>query len=213
MVCVGLVVAGCGTSGAPPEPQPTAAPDDLARLAEVQKDIPEADYLASFSEPKRLPERNTEILGAYVTFGKDFTIEPMRCGAVLKPVDVPPGAERAAVTAKAVRGRGQIAIEAYRPATLAANLFDPGCNRVSYRVEELQNMTGTVTRLPAPEVAGAETFALQNAIDGFPEPEYYYGAFLGDDVYVGIHARLEGAEPVPLLPDLLTSAVTALRAG
>jgi hypothetical protein len=147
-----------------------------------------------------------------VSGSKPYTADPPQCSLLLKPVDGVAGSDSIGIRADEVEKRS-ISVGAYVPVDVPAEIPATGCDRMTYKVpDDNYPTTGTVERIVAPTIDGATTFGLKIAVDGFPDPEYFYAAILDNRVYVNVNARLApDFQAQPLLPDLLVKAVAAIR--
>jgi hypothetical protein len=216
LVCVGIASAGCSTSAkesenAPPTSADAAAGYDLARLSEVKDDFP-PDFPPSPFEVAKLDPAYVDQVGAVVSYGKPFTVDPQQCRALLKPVDGQVGAD---TNGSRVDGpnKQSIAVNADAPVTVPAEIPATGCDRVTFDVKnDAVRTRGTAERITAPVIDGAIIEALKIQIDGYPDVQYYYAAILDNRIYVNVAARLNPSfDAQPLLPDLLVKAVAAVR--
>jgi hypothetical protein len=215
-MCVGIALAGCSTSGKESENAPPTSADapvgyELARLAEMKDDFP-PDFTPSPFEVAKLDPAYVDQVGAVVSYGKPFTVDPQHCRALLKPVDGRIGAD---TNGSRVDGpnKQSIAVNADAPVTVPAEIPATSCDRMTFDVKnDAVRTRGTAERITAPIIDGAVTEALRIHIDGYPDVEYYYAAIVDDRLYVNVAARLNPSfDAQPLLPDLLVKAVAAVR--
>ncbi|MDT5107464.1 MAG: hypothetical protein QOI25_4977 [Mycobacterium sp.] len=216
LMCVGIASAGCSTSAkqsenAPPTSADAAAGYDLARLSEVKDDFP-PDFTPSPFGAAKLDPAYVDLVGAVVSYGKPFTVDPQECRALLKPVD---GQVGAVTNGSLFDGpnKQSIAVNADAPVTVPAEIPGANCYRMTFDVQNHAVRTrGTAERITAPAIDGAVTEALKIQADGYPDVEYYYAAILDDRLYVNVAARVDPSFAAqPLLPDLLVKAVAAVR--
>ena len=216
LVCVGIALPGCSTSvkeseNAPPTSADAAVGYELARLAEVKDDFP-PDFTPSPFEVAKLDPAYVDQVGAVVSYGKPFTVDPQHCRALLKPVDGRIGAD---TNGSRVDGpnKQSIAVNADAPVAVPAEIPATNCDRMTFDVKnDAVRTRGTAERITAPIIDGAVTEALKIQIDGYPDVEYYYAAIVDNRLYVNVAARLNPSfDAQPLLPDLLVRAVAAVR--
>src|SRR5882757_7218077 len=96
-LCTAVVLSGCSTSvkkseNAPPTSAETAVGYELARLSEVKDDFP-ADFTPFPFKMATLDPVYVDQVGAVVSYGKPFTVDPPLCRALLKPVNGRVGAD------------------------------------------------------------------------------------------------------------------------
>lgn len=213
-VIVAASLAGCsGSEGATQSTTSSPAEQrfDLSKLSQVEADMPEG-FVPFPTEVSKLQPNYVAGVGSVVAGAKRFDVEPANCKSLLKPVDGIAGSDSAGFRADGEQRRS-IALSADMPVTVRVELPVSGCDRMSYTVAgEDHPSSGTAERIEAPTINGAETYALKVKVDGYADPEYYYGAIIDDRLYVKVHARLAPDYPAqPVLPDLLVKAVTAIR--
>jgi Domain of unknown function (DUF5642) len=210
-----VVLSGCseaGSTAAETSPTTQAVREyDLSRLSEIQGDFPPG-FVPRPAEVRELKPVWRDGVGSVVSSGKPFTVEPPQCKDLLKPVSGEANAQTIGIRADGADNRG-IAVGADLPVSVTDVIPSSGCDAMSYTVpDDEQPRSGTAQRLTAPEIDGATTLALKVTTQGFSDPEYFYTAVVDDRLYVDVHARLApDFQPEPLLPDLLTKAVAAVR--
>ncbi|MDT5195588.1 MAG: hypothetical protein QOF88_7263 [Mycobacterium sp.] len=216
LLVTAVVLSGCSSSTTGPAKTPTSSVEesagyDLSRLAEVKDDFP-PDFTPSPFEVAKLDPAYVDQVGAVVSYGKPFTVDPQQCRALLKPVDGRIGAD---TNGSRVDGpnKQSIAVNADAPVTVPAEIPATNCDRMTFDVKnDAVRTRGTAERITAPIIDGAVTEALQIQIDGYPDVEYYYAAIVDNRLYVNVAARLNPSfDAQPLLPDLLVKAVAAVR--
>jgi hypothetical protein len=216
LLVTAVVLSGCSSSTTGPAKTPTSSVEesagyDLSRLAEVKDDFP-PDFTPSPFEVAKLDPAYVDQVGAVVSYGKPFTVDPQQCRALLKPVDGRIGAD---TNGSRVDGpnKQSIAVNADAPVTVPAEIPATNCDRMTFDVKnDAVRTRGTAERITAPIIDGAVTEALQIQIDGYPDAEYYYAAIVDNRLYVNVAARLNPSfDAQPLLPDLLVKAVAAVR--
>jgi hypothetical protein len=138
----------------------------------------------------------------------------------LKPVEGRVGADSASITSATGAQDPFIAVSVDDPVSVQAPIPPSGCDRFTFAVQSAVP-DGTAERLAAPELDGAETYALRvdftvtnpSATD-VPLVEYFYTAILDGRTYVNLWARVPpDFAPEPALPNLLTRAVSAISGG
>lgn len=194
----------------PTPPAPPRAPGiDVLQLGEITDELP-VDFVPTPLQQKRIGPDDAATYGTVVSYGAPFTVDPSQCRALLQPVTGRVGAVTYGGRADGLNGQS-IAVGATDQVVPVA-LPGGGCDRMTYRVEGRRSDAGTVERIAAPDIDGAETLALRITVDGSPRPEYYFAAILDGHVLVDVRARLTAeAQPDPMLGDLLAKAVTAVR--
>ncbi|MGA5545582.1 DUF5642 family protein [Mycobacterium sp. NPDC051198] len=207
-------LAGCSptdtsTSGSSVEtPSASTHPVDLARLADLKDDFPPG-LTPKMSGQSKVDAKWAHLVGDTVSFGEPFTVDPPGCRALLKPVDAGSDADKAGIGA----GGPQpplLGVGVTTPVSVPAPIPSTDCDRMTFEVEGAIP-DGTVERLPAPTIDLATTYGLKVTYDDVAF-EYFYIAILDDRTYVVVRARMApDFQPEPLLPDLLTKAVTAIR--
>jgi hypothetical protein len=216
LLVTAVVLSGCSSSTTGPAKTPTSSVEesagyDLSRLAEVKDDFP-PDFTPSPFEVAKLDPAYVDQVGAVVSYGKPFTVDPQQCRALLKPVDGRIGAD---TNGSRVDGpnKQSIAVNADAPVTVPAEIPATNCDRMTFDVKnDAVRTRGTAERITAPIIDGAVTEALQIQIDGYPDVEYYYAAIVDNRLYVNVAARLNPSfDAQPRLPDLLVKAVAAVR--
>jgi hypothetical protein len=211
-----VVLSGCSSSTTGLARTPTSSVEesagyDLSRLAEVKDDFP-PDFTPSPFEVAKLDPAYVDQVGAVVSYGKPFTVDPQQCRALLKPVDGRIGADTNGSRVDGPNNQS-IAVNADAPVTVPAEIPATNCDRMTFDVKnDAVRTRGTAERITAPIIDGAVTEALQIQIDGYPDAEYYYAAIVDNRLYVSVAARLNPSfDAQPLLPDLLVKAVAAVR--
>lgn len=211
-----VVLSGCSSSTTGLARTPTSSVEesagyDLSRLAEVKDDFP-PDFTPSPFEVAKLDPAYVDQVGAVVSYGKPFTVDPQQCRALLKPVDGRIGADTNGSRVDGPNNQS-IAVNADAPVTVPAEIPATNCDRMTFDVKnDAVRTRGTAERITAPIIDGAVTEALQIQIDGYPDVEYYYAAIVDNRLYVSVAARLNPSfDAQPLLPDLLVKAVAAVR--
>jgi hypothetical protein len=208
LFCSTVALAGC--AGTENQPKQTST-YDLSKLSELTDDMPPGFNPYPF-EVRKLEPVLVPGVGTVVSYGKPFTVEPPECRVLLKSVDAQAGADTAGFRAGG-QDKRSISVIADMPVNVPDEIPATGCDRMTYQVpDDGHPMTGTVERIAAPNIDAAITYGLKVTVDGFPDPEYFYAAILDNHVYVNVNARLApDFQAQPLLPDLLTKAVTAIR--
>src|SRR6478752_8656383 len=224
-----VVVASTGcwpsTSEQPPSPASSSPPPaaaarrvDLARLGSIADAFPPGHPANPLFGPGKVDEPTGSTVGDLVSYGKALTVDPDSCRALLKPVEAKAGADSASITSATGPQDPFIAVSADDPVSVPAAIPTSGCDRFAFAVQSAVP-DGTVERLPAPSFDDAVTYALRvdftvtnpNSTQT-PLVEYFYNAILDGRTYVTLWARVPpdfAAEPV--LPDLLSKAVYAIR--
>ncbi|HEV7422991.1 MAG TPA: hypothetical protein VGO30_24630 [Mycobacterium sp.] len=220
-----VVLSGCSTSTTEPERStaasastPTASSSsaapggyDLSRLAELRVDIP-IEFEPKVYPKERLDGAFASDVGAVVSSGEHFAVDPPQCRPLLKPVDATAGVESVTIRADKLKGKDGIWLGAYSPVSVPSGIPSTGCDRMMYSVPELQNQTGTVARIPAPDIEGATTIALQIQVNQYQYVGYHYAAIIGDDAFIRVEGRFDPSfQAQPMLPDMLVKAVAAIR--
>ncbi|BBY26010.1 hypothetical protein GCM10023114_27450 [Mycolicibacterium sediminis] len=166
--------------------------------------------------PSALTGSKAAEVGDLVAYGERMTAIPDSCRVLLEPVAASDGVEQASVTSATGPMDPFIAVSAYLPVSVPVAIPDGGCEQFDYEVEGAIP-DGTVRRLTAPVIDGAQTYALRTAItvDGVPIAgalvEYFYVAILDGRTFVKIWARVPNEfEAEPALGKLLTRTVSAL---
>ncbi|WP_157897652.1 DUF5642 family protein [Mycolicibacterium rutilum] len=200
-IVVTAVLAGCST--------PAPETPNLAGLGTLSGDFPPGLTPSEpWSGPKEVDPRWAHLVGDTVNYGDEFTVDPAQCRPLLKPVEAQAGAIRAGIGA----GGPQpplLSVSAVDPIAVPVPVPDSGCNRVKFTVGDAVP-DGTAVRLDAPVFDGATTYGLR--IDHGGVVEYFYTAILDGRTYVQVTARMApDFQAEPLLPDLLTKAVAAIR--
>jgi hypothetical protein len=215
VMCAAAVLAGCSSSPrteatSTPSP-PSAAEYDLARLGDVENHLP-AGFTAYPFEAAPLDPAFVGQVGAVVSYGKPFSVNPSQCHALLKPVDGQLTARTNGIRADGP-DKQSIAVNADAPVTVATGVPATGCDQMTFDVDDDAVRTfGAGERIAAPAIDGATTEALKIQFDGATAVQYSYSAILDDRLYVNVAARLDpNFDAQPLLPDLLVQAVAAVR--
>lgn len=187
---------------------PAPTPANLAALATLRDDFPAGLPPVEPRGPEKVDPKWASGIGETVSYGKPFTVDPPQCRALLKPVEAQPEAERAGIGAGGPQ-EPLIAVRAVSPVTVPDPIPTTGCDRIDFVVDGALP-DGTAVLMPAPVIDGATTFGLR--VDYRDGVEYFYTAIVDDHTYVRVTARMApDFQPEPLLPDLLTKAVTAIR--
>ena len=148
------------------------------------------------------------LVGDTVSYGKPFTVDPPECRPLFKPVEVQGGAEKMGIGAGGPQAPALV-VSAVNPVAVPFPFPSRGCDRMTFHVESAVP-DGTAERLAAPNIDGAMTNGLK--IIHNEGVEYFYTAILDGRTYVLVMARMApDFQAEPLLPDLLTKAVTAIR--
>jgi len=224
VLCTAVVLSGCSATKTAPESAPTSARTptassaaaasgayDLSRLAELTGDIP-IEFEPKVYPKEHLDEDFASDVGAVVSSGEQFTVNPAQCHPLLKPVAAAAGVESVTIRADKLRGKDGIWLGAYSPVAVPSGIPSAGCDRMTYAIPELQNQTGTVERIPAPDIDGATTIALKILVNQYQYVGYYYAAIIGDDTFIRVEGRFDPSFPAqPILPDMLVKAVAAIR--
>lgn len=213
LVVLAASLAGCSptetaTSGSPVE-APSASPPlvDLARLAELQDDFPPG-LTPELAEPSKVGSRWAYLVGDTVSSGKPFSVDPPACRALLDPVIAGGDADKAGIGAGGPQPPA-LSVGVTTPVSVPVVLPSTDCDRMTFEVEGALP-GGTVERLTAPNIDSATTYGLKVSYD--EGAEYFYIAILDGRTYVVVRARMNpDFQPEPLLPDLLTKAVSAIR--
>jgi hypothetical protein len=219
VMCVGLALAGC--TGSPSEtgmstespPPPSAAAErnvDLTRLAAIGDAFPPGYPAGPLYGPRTRDAQASRAVGDHISYDEAFTVEPDSCRTLLDPVKATEGAETAAVSSETGPTDPFISVSVDDPVVVPTAIPDSGCDRFSFAVEGAIP-DGTVERLRPPSIDGATTYAMKIMFTA-PEVEYVYNAILDGRTFVTLWARVPSDfSPEPVLPDLLTKAVTSLR--
>jgi hypothetical protein len=219
--CTAVVLSGCSASKPEPQADPSSVPSssvaassdvDVARLAAIAGDFPTDFTPEPPFTPGKVAQEHAHLVGDTVSYGRPFTVDPPHCRALFKPVDAQGGADRLGVGAEGP-GKQLLNVSVYSPVSVSAALPATGCERMSFHVEDDAVLTnGTAERLAAPNIDGAATTAVRVRTDLFEYIEYFYVAILDGRTFVQVQARVHpDFQAEPLLPDLLTKAVTDLR--
>lgn len=217
-----VVVAGCSAEATAPESpaSPSSAATstaaghrlDLSRLSELEDEMPPGFDVVKHAAVEKLHPAYVASVGSVVSGSGPFTADPPQCGVLLKPVEGVGNSESIGFRADAAEKRA-IAVGAYVPVNVPADIPATGCGRMTYTVpDDERPRTGTAERIAVPAIEGATTVGLKITADGFGDPEYYYAAIIDNRVYVNVSARVApDFEAQPLVPDLLVKAVAAIR--
>lgn len=210
LTVAGVLLAGCSSAEAPPDAQTTHAPSssvNLAGLADLKDNFPPG-FTPEMSGPSKVGSKWAYLVGDMVSSGKPFSVDPPSCRALLDPVDAGGDADKAGIGA----GGPQpplLGVGVTTPVSVPAPIPSTDCDRMTFEVEGAIP-DGTVERLPAPTIDLATTYGLK--VIYFGGVEYHYVAVLDGRTYVEVVARMAPEfQPEPLLPDLLTKAVAAVR--
>lgn len=211
LTVAGLLLAGCSPAEAPPDTQTTHATArsvNLAGLADLKDDFP-SGFTPEMSGQSKVDAKWAHLVGDTVSFGEPFTVDPPECRALLKPVEAGADADKAGIGAGGPQPPA-LTVGVTTPVSVPVPLPARNCDRMTFEVEGAV-ADGTVERLPAPTIDSAATYGLKVTHDDVAF-EYFYIAILDDRTYVVVRARMApDFQPEPLLPDLLTKAVTAIR--
>ena len=216
-----VALVACSTPESEPQADPSSVPTssvtassdvDVARLAAIAGDFPTDFPPKPPFTPGKVDQEHAHLVGDTVSSGRPFTVDPPHCRALFKPIDAQGGADRLGVGAEGP-GKQLLNVSVYSPVSVPAALPATGCERMSFHVEDDAVLTnGTAERLAAPNINGAATTAVSVRTDFFEYVEYFYVAILDGRTFVQVLARVHpDFQAEPLLPDLLTKAVTALR--
>jgi hypothetical protein len=211
-----VVLTGCTSTTAtePTASLPASRDYDLFRIAKLDIALPPGFTPAPTPATVAMVQRRwADSVGAAVSYGSPFTVDPAECRPLLKQVDVYEGADSIGIRNDGPHRGGGISLSAYDPVTVPATIPSTGCDRMTYAVNDAAVPTsGTVERIAAPEIDGATTVALKVEVNGFPDDDYYYSAILEDRVFVNVQARVDPSfQAQPILPDMLVDAVAAIR--
>ena len=183
----GVTLAGCGQSAEVPSAGSAATPQPAASAA-PQYDI---SRVAAFT---------------------DAQVDPPQCRSVVIPPYVDPklGTDAAGVIAQGDQGNMYV-VALKAPAPVAAGENPAGCDRVA--LSGSPQATGTVERIPAPDIAGATTTGARLTVaDPQEDPDYLYTAALDDRTSIVVMGSADTAlDPQRLMGDLLVKAVSAVR--
>jgi hypothetical protein len=221
VLCTGAALVACSTPEPAPRADPSSVPTssvaassdvDVARLAAIAGDFPTDFTPRPPFTPRKVVQEHADLVGDIVSSGRPFTVDPPNCRALFKPVEAQAGADRLGVGAEGP-GKQLLNVSVYSPISVPAALPATGCERMSFQVEDDAVLTnGAAERLAAPNIDGAATTAVRVRTDFFEYVEYFFVAILDDRTFVQVLARLHpDFHAEPLLPDLLTKAVSALR--
>jgi hypothetical protein len=211
-VVVGAVLSsGCATTMGTP-----VALLDLGRVAAAADAFPSS---IAPNLPGAVAEVNpaTDSVGDFVAAGNELVVTPESCHALLKPVDVKADTDVASITSVDDPTAPFVGVFAYDPVTVPFAIPSSGCDTFLFHVVGTQP-DGTVESLSAPPIDGAVTFGLKVTFvyGGSPAEaplcQYFYVAVLDGRTFVKVWARVPADfAPDPVLPNLLSRTVTALR--
>jgi hypothetical protein len=183
---------------------------NIARLNVIRGAFPADFPPGPPREPTKEASAYAHLVGGAVSFGKPFTVDPPQCRALLDPVDGQAGAESMLVGAQGPAEQ-VISVIVSNPVTVPAGLPSTGCERLSFHVENDVNY-GTAARLAAPNIDGAVTSAIKVIPEKSEFVEFNYIAILDGRVFIEVVARVHpNFQAEPLLPDLLSKGVAAIR--
>lgn len=216
------LLAGCGQATEPsPSGAPSSAPSsvqhattapasyDISRVDNVRDDFP-AGFTVQAHPAKTLQQQDID--SSSLTAFTGAQVDPPQC----RPAVIPPyadpvvGTEAAGVRAEG--DRGNIYVVALRsPTPNPVSQPPPGCDRMS--LSGSPEATGTVERIPPPDVAGVTTTGVKmTGADPQDEPDYLYTAALDDRTTIVVMGSAdEQLDPQKLLADLLVKATSAVR--
>lgn len=199
--------SGSDTATTAPSTSPSSTVD-LSRLAEVSDDFPPGFTPQPPSGPKKVTAQDAQLISETVSYGKPLTVTPPECRPLFKPVEARTGAEKMGVGAGGPQPPSLV-VSAVDPVAVPVALPTQGCDRMTFVVAGAVP-DGTAERLAAPHIDGATTNGLKVFYDG--GVEYFYTAILDGRTYVEVWARVgPDFQAEPVLPDLLTKAVAAIR--
>jgi hypothetical protein len=186
---------------------------DLPRISEAITVLPPGfDVKGRQPAPQELIGQLVDNVSTVVSYGKPFVVEPRQCRPLLKPVDAAKGADT--IGFRGDRGKDeQISVGAIEPVTVPQPIPATGCDRMTFQVDDDDYPTsGTVERISVPTIEDATVIGLKALVEGSPFVEYSYTAILDGGGYVDVRTRLDASfQAEPVLPDLLTRAVAAVR--
>lgn len=211
---LGAIVASssCSTSGRDsattvPSTSPSATLN-LSRLAELSDDFQPGFTPEPSSGPKAVTPQDAHLISDTVSYGKPLTVDPPECRPLFKPVEAQAGAEKAGIGAGGPQPPALV-VSAVNPVAVPVALPIRGCDRMTFVVAGAVP-DGTAERLTAPHIDGATTNGVKVFYDG--GVEYFYTAILDGRTYVEVWGRVgPDFQAEPVLPDLLTKAVAAIR--
>lgn len=210
----GAVLAGCGDSVAgstAPQPAPAAAPAgyDISKIDGIKDDFP-AGFTAESHPAKTLEE--ADIAGSGVAGFIDAGVDPPQCRSVVIPpyADPKAGTQAAGVIGQGEQGNMYV-IALRSPDPIAAEDAPAGCDRIT--LSGSPEATGSVERIPAPQISGVTTTGVRLSVDGPDEdPDYLYTAALDEHTSIVVMGSAdEQLGPQQQMSDLLVKAVAALR--
>lgn len=216
-VVAAAMFAGCGhPTEASPEGSPAAQPSstlpaayDISRVDNVRVDFPPG-FRVQAHPAKTLQQQDIDSSSLTAFTGAD--VDPPQC----RPAVIPPyadpvvGTEAAGVRAEG--GQGDIYVVALRsPQPTRVDSPPAGCDRMS--LSGSPEATGTVERVPAPNLPGVVTTGVKmTGADPSDDPDYLYTAALDDQTTVVVMGSAdEKLDPQQLLADLLVKATAAVR--
>lgn len=211
----GAALAGCDDSAAGSGvPQsaaaaPTATPYDISKIEAVKDDFP-AGFTAEAHPVKTLEQG--DIAGSGAAAFIDAGVDPPQCRSVVIPTYTDPkaGAQAAGVIGQGDQGNMYV-IALRSPDPVAAEDVPAGCDRVT--LSGSPEATGSVERIPAPDIAGVTTTGVKLIAEGSDdEPDYLYTAALDDRTSIVVMGSADQQlAPQQLMSDLLVNAVAAVR--
>lgn len=217
----GVTLAGCGhpadSNSAPASSSASSAPAqpaaahayDISRVDNVKDDLPPG-FTAQAHPAKTLQENDIATSG--VTAFTGAQIDPPQCRAAVIPPYVDPTVGTDAAGVRADGDQGNIYVVALRsPQPVAVGQPPAGCDRIS--MSGSAEATGSVERVPAPQIGGVATTGVKLTVDDPQEdPDYLYTAALDDRTSVVVMGSADTQlDPQRLLSDLLVKAVAAVR--
>lgn len=232
VMCVGVALAGCSTppitetttsttetisSSSPPSAAPTRKVE-LLRLGEIKDAFPPGYVPYPLVGPRTLDAGASRSVGDFVSYGEPLTVAPESCGALLRPVQAATGVEDVSMASGTSSQDPFIAVRADDPVTMRVGVPESGCDQFTFLVDGGGGSNGRAERLTAPSFEDAVTYAVKvvfyvdDSTVEMPFVEYFYTAILDGRTFVNLWARVPSdfsAEPV--LPDLLSKTVVALR--
>lgn len=209
------VVAGCGQSGPPPEPSPTAsstadAQVNPARISRVRRELPAGYEVADIGGPASP--------AGFWGFKLGWVAEPAQCGVLAGPVT-----DDATTKGWSASGPGGIVYAAVTGSPTSPVALDPvvlgECGQWTVMSG---NTTGTVSLIDAPAIDGATTVGMdtraKTVVEGGTETvsaAYTFSAYFGDYLAF-VTVVTDPGSPNPALSqefgaDLLVKTVSALR--
>lgn len=208
----GAALAGCGHSADVARVSPAAdaaARYDISRVDAVRDDFP-AGFAAQAHPAKTLGEQ--DIAGSGVVAFTDAGVDPPQCRSVVIPPYVDPtvGTQAAGVIAQGDQGTMYV-VALQSPKPIAAGENPAGCDRIS--LSGSPEATGTVERIPPPEIPGATTTGVKLTVsDPQEDPDYLYTAALDGQTSIVVMGSADAQlDPQHLMSDLLVKAASAVR--